>query len=313
MFRGIDMLVGKKTREYLKKLDLPDHDLYELPESKARFSDGAQYRIEVPTVNSAETMRALLETAEKYGVTINRVDETRGIMRHTDEELEEYISLAKDFQVELNLSVGPRAEYDLSPQRATGTSEAGRIGYRLRGMEQVVRAVEDVKRVVELGVRGILVYDEGLLWLLNQMRKDEEIPKDTHFKVSAHCGHGNPVSFKVLEMLGADTINPVRDLTLPMIAAIRQAVKVPIDIHVDNPKSTGGMIRTYEAPEMVRIGAPINLKTGNSALVSHGIPTTKQEGINMAIQAVLCARTVQKYYPEAVQSKKGAKGLAIPK
>jgi len=307
------MLVGKKTREYLKKLDLPDHDLYELPESKARFSDGAQYRIEVPTVNSAETMRALLETAEKYGVTINRVDETRGIMRHTDEELEEYISLAKDFQVELNLSVGPRAEYDLSPQRATGTSEAGRIGYRLRGMEQVVRAVEDVKRVVELGVRGILVYDEGLLWLLNQMRKDEEIPKDTHFKVSAHCGHGNPVSFKVLEMLGADTINPVRDLTLPMIAAIRQAVKVPIDIHVDNPKSTGGMIRTYEAPEMVRIGAPINLKTGNSALVSHGIPTTKQEGINMAIQAVLCARTVQKYYPEAVQSKKGAKGLAIPK
>lgn len=307
------MLVGEKTRTYLRKLGLPDHDLYELPESKLRFPDGAHYRIEVPTVNSAETMRAVLETAEKYGVIINRIDETFGIMRHTDEELEEYIELAKDFQVELNLSVGPRATYDLSPQRATGTFEAGRIGYRLRGMEQIVRAVEDVKRAVELGCRGILVYDEGLLWLLNQMRKDGELPQDVHFKVSAHCGHGNPVSFKVLETLGADSINPVRDLTLPMIAAIRQAVKVPIDIHVDNPKSTGGMIRTYEAPEMVRIGAPIHLKTGNSALVSHGIPTTREEGVRMAFQAVLVVRTVQKYFPEAVQSKKGAAGLAIPK
>lgn len=307
------MLVGKKTREYLKRKGLPDHDLYELPESKFRFPDGAQYRLEVPTVNSPEAMRAVLETAEKHGVTINRIDETRGIMRYTDEALKEFIQLAKDYKVELNLSVGPRAAYDLSPQRATGTAEAGRIGYRLRGMEQVVRAVEDVKRVVELGCRGILVYDEGLLWLLNEMRKDGELPKDLVFKLSAHCGHGNPVSFKVLEMLGADSINPVRDLTLPMIAALRQAVKVPIDIHVDNPASTGGMIRTYEAPEMVRIGAPIHLKTGNSALVSHGIPTTKDEGIRMAIQAVLVDYMLKRYYPEAVQSKKGAKGLAIPK
>ncbi|MEM2440139.1 MAG: peptidase [Candidatus Bathyarchaeia archaeon] len=309
----MEILVGKETRAYLRKKGLPDHDLYELPESKLRFPDGAQYRLEVPTVNTAEAMRAVLETAEKYGVVINRIDETRGIMRHTDEELKGFIQLAKDFKVELNLSVGPRAAYDLSPQRATGTAEAGRIGYRLRGMEQVVRAVEDVKRAVELGCRGILVYDEGLLWLLNEMRKDGELPKDLSFKLSAHCGHGNPVSFKVLEMLGADSINPVRDLTLPMIAAIRQTVKVPIDVHVDNPASTGGMIRTYEAPEMVRIGAPIHLKTGNSVLEKHGLPTTKEDGVKMAIQAVLVDRMVKKYYPEAVQSKKGAKGLAIPK
>ncbi len=307
------MLIGKETRAYLGKKGFPDHDLYELPESKFRFSDGAQYRLEVPTVNSADTFRAILETAEKYGVVINRIDETRGIMIHTDEELKTYIQLAKDYQVELNLSVGPRAQYDLSPQRATGTAEGGRIGYRLRGMEQVVRAVEDVKRVIELGCRGIVVYDEGLLWLLNEMRKDGEIPKDMSFKLSAHCGHGNPISFKVLEMLGANSINPVRDLTLPMIAALRQSVKVPIDIHVDNPASTGGMIRTYEAPDMVRIGAPIHLKTGNSALVSHGVPTTKDEGVRMAIQAVLVDRMMKKYYPEAVQTKKGAKGLVIPK
>lgn len=309
----VTLLVGQKTREYLKKLGFPDRDLYELPTSPLRFPDGAHYRIEIPTVNSPETMRAALETAEKHGIVVNRIDETLGIMRYTDEEIEEYIQIAKDFKVELNMSVGPRAEYDLSPQRATGTPEAGRVGYRLRGMDQVVRAVEDVKRAAELGIRGILVYDEGFLWLLNRMRQDGEIPKDMKFKLSAHCGHGNPLSFKLLEQLGADTINPVRDLTLPMIAALRAAVKVPLDIHVDNPKSTGGMIRTYEAPEIVRIAAPVYLKTGNSALVTHGLPTTEKEGINMARQAILTARMVQKYFPEAKQSQRGASDLAIPR
>ena len=302
-----------KTKEYVKKIGLPDGDDCTLPTSNKEFQDGAQYRLEVPTVNSSEALRAVLETTEKYDVTINRIDETYGIMRYTDEEIEEYIKLAKAYQVEVNFSIGPRAEYDLSPQRATGTAEGSRVGYRLRGMDQVVRAIEDVKRVIELGIRGILVYDEGCLWLLNQMRKDGELPRDIVFKLSAHCGHGNPASFKVLEMLGADSINPVRDLSLPMISSLRQAVSVPIDIHVDNPKSTGGMLRTYEAPEMVRVGAPIHLKTGNSALVTHGLPTTAKEGVNMAIQAVLVSRMVRKHYPEAIQSKKGARGLAIPR
>jgi hypothetical protein len=307
------MLVGKETRAYLARKGFPDHDLNELPESKLRFPDGAQYRLEVPTCNSSATMMAILETAEKSGVVINRIDETRGIMVHTDEELKEYIQIAKDHRVELNLSVGPRAQYDLSPQRATGTAEGGRMGYRLRGMEQVVRAAEDVKRAIGLGCRGILVYDEGFLWLLNEMRKDGEIPRDVKFKLSAHCGHGNPVAFRVLETLGADSINPIRDLSVPMIAALRAAVKAPIDIHVDNPASTGGMIRTYEAPDMVWVGAPIHLKTGNSALVSHGVPTTKDEGVRMATQAVLVDRMMKKYYPGAVQSKKSAADLAVPK
>lgn len=309
----IRLVVGERTRAYLRKLGFPDRDLYELPDSPLRFPDGAHYRIEVPTVNSPECMRAVLETAEKHGVIINRIDETMGIMRYTDEEIEAMKKLAKDYQVEFNMSVGPRAEYDTSTQRAAGTPEAGRIGYRLRGMDQVVRAVEDVKRAVDMGIRGILVYDEGLLWLLNQMRKDGELPKDIKFKLSAHCGHGNPLSFKLLEQLGADTINPVRDLTLPMIAALRATVKVPLDIHIDNPKSTGGMIRTYEAPEIVRIAAPVYLKTGNSALVTHGLPTTEREGINMARQAILTARTVRKYFPEAKQSQRGAPDLAIPR
>ena len=66
---------------------------------------------------------------------------------------------------------------------------------------------------------------------------------DCHFKVSAHTGHGNPCSAKLLERIGADSINPVRDIQLQMLAAMRQAVDCPIDIHTENPKSTGGFIR----------------------------------------------------------------------
>ena len=303
----------EEMKTYLVTKGLPTGDRYDLPTSEQRFPDGAHFRIEVPTCNSAVTFRAIMETAEKHGATVNRVDDTFGIMRYTDESILEFISIAKEYGCELTFSIGPRATYDTSAQRATGTPAGNRIAYRLRGMDQVIRAVEDAKRAIELGVRGLLIYDEGHLWLLNEMRKDGEIPKDVHFKLSAHCGHGNPISFRLLEKLGADTINPVRDLSLPMMATLRQAVKVPLDLHTDNPKSTGGFVRTYEAPEIARIAAPVHLKAGNSALQSHGIPTSKQEGVNMGTQAVLVVRMVEEYFPEAKQSKKGAKGLAIPK
>lgn len=309
----VEVIVGKKTREFLKKLGLPERDLFELPTSPLRFPDGAHFRIEVPTVNTAEAMRAVLETTENYGVVVNRITETYGIMRHTDRELEEYVQLAKDFKVELVMSIGPRAAYDTSAQRATGTVEGARISYRLRGVENLVYAIEDVKRAIHFGIRGILVYDEGLLWVLNEMRKAGEIPKDVKFKLSAHCGHGNPASFKLFESLGADSINPVRDLQLPMIASLRAAVKIPIDIHVDNPRTTGGFIRNYEAPEIVRIAAPVHIKTGNSAVETHGIPTTKEQGKNMALQAVIIHEHIMRYFPEAIQSKRGAPDLAIPK
>src|SRR5699024_11761266 len=67
--------------------------------------------------------------------------------------------------------------------------------------------------------------DEGCLWLLNEMRKAGEIPADCHFKVSAHAGHGNPCSAKLLELIGANSVNPVRDIQLQMLAAMRQAIR----------------------------------------------------------------------------------------
>ncbi len=301
----------ENTRNYLKKLGLPGGDVYDMPTSKKTFPDGATFRMEVPTVNTPEAMKALLETAKDAGVIVNRVDETYGIMRFTDKQINGFTDLAKQYRCEFTMSVGPRATYDTSATRLS--PEGVRIGYRLRGGEQLVRAIEDIKRAVGFGVRGILVYDEGLLWVLGKMRKDGELPADIHLKLSAHCGHGNPASAKLAEELGADTFNPVRDLTLPMMAALRAAVNIPLDLHTDNPPGSGGFIRTYEAPEIARIAAPVHLKAGNSCVAGHGIPTGVAEGIRMAHQVELVVQMVKKYYPEAKQSLPGAKGLAIPK
>ena len=234
------------------------------------------YRIENPTVNTATTAAALLETAEKNGIVINRITETYGMFRHTAAEIKEYCRVCHDHGVELMMSTGPRATYDTG---ATVLSAQGaRIGYRLRGMEQVLRGVEDIKRGYDLGVRAFLIYDEGMLWLAGQMRKDGALPKEIIFKVSAHLGHCNPCSFKLMESLGADSINPVRDLQIPMIAALRQAVTVPLDVHTDNPPGSGGFIRVYEAPEIVRVAAPLHCKTGNSVVSGHGEMTSAADG-----------------------------------
>ena len=300
----------EETRQYLKKLGMPTGDLFDMPTSTARFPDGGAYRIEVPTVNTAESVAALLDTATKNGVVINRVTETYGMFRHTRAEIKEYCRLCNQYGAELLMSTGPRATYDTG---ATVLSPQGvRISYRLRGMEQVLRAVEDIKRGYDLGVRGFLIYDEGMLWLVGQMRKDGALPKDMIFKTSAHLGQCNPCSFRLLESLGADSINPVRDLQIPMIAALRAAVQVPLDVHTDNPPGSGGFIRVYEAPEIVRVAAPLHCKTGNSVVSGHGELTSASDGKKMADQATIVVEMISKYYPEAKQSPLRSSDLHLP-
>ncbi len=293
----------KKTRDFLEKLNLPGGDAYSLPTSEKRFSDGAQYRFEVPGIQSPATMKTLLEELDKYEIPIHRVTQTKGIMMLSDEEIESMVQLAELWSVDLILAIGPRATTDTSA--SVNTPEGVRMGYRLRGQEQIVRAVEDVKRAARLGCRSFLVYDEGCLWVLNKFRAAGEIPKNCKFKISAHAGHGNPCSAKLLEEIGADSINPVRDIQLQMLAAMRQAINIPIDIHTENPKSTGGFIRHYEVPEMIRVASPIYLKTGGSVAKTHSWDSTNEDAKKRAKQISLVKRVIDEYYPEAICSAKG--------
>ena len=293
-----------QTREFLASIGLPKGDAYDLPTSDKRFADGGQYRFEVPGIQSPKVMKALLEAIESYGLYLHRVTQTQGIMRLTDKEIAQMVELADQYQTDLILAIGPRATTDTSA--SVHTQEGVRMGYRLRGQEQVVRAIEEVKRAARLGCRGFLVYDEGCLWVLGKAREAGEIPTDCHFKVSAHAGHGNPCSAALLREIGADSVNPVRDIQLQMLAAMRQAIDCPIDIHTENPKSTGGFIRHYEVPEMIRIAAPIYLKTGGSVAATHSWDSTEDDARKRAKQCSLVKRVIDEYYPEAIWSPRGS-------
>lgn len=288
-----------KTKLNLRKLGIKEPVANHV--SRKRFSDGGQYRFEVPGIQGPNVLNSLITTCEEHDVFIHRITQTKGIMFLLDEEIEEMVSLANEFKADLFLSVGPRATYDTSA--TAQTKEGSRIAYRLRGYDNLVYAIEDVKRAAELGVRGIVIYDEGLLWTLAKLRENGEIAKDMKFKLSAHAGAGNPASAKLFEEIGLNSFNPVRDLQIPMIAAIRETIDIPIDIHTENPKSTGGFIRHYEVPDIIKVAAPVYLKTGGSIAKHHSWDTTEKEAQLRIKQILLVKNMIERYYPEAIFSK----------
>jgi hypothetical protein len=298
-----------RIEDFLQKIGIEEADS-NLEISEKTFPDGAQYRFEVPGIQNPGAMAALVDATDDYGVKVHRVTQTKGIMLLTDNEIEEMVDIALDGRMELFLSVGPRATYDTSA--SANTPEGARIGYRLRGYKNLLYALEDVKRATSLGVRGIVVYDEGLLWVLNKMRNQGELPTNTHFKVSAHCGHGNPASAKLLEEIGANSFNPVRDLQIPMMSAIRKSIDISLDLHMENPKSSGGFIRHYEAPEIIRSAAPVYLKTGGAVAAHHGWETTKSQAAERVRQVYLVQSMINRYYPDAKISNLGTNDMSLP-
>ena len=216
------------TRDFLKRLGLPPGDLFDLPTSAKRFPDGAQYRVEIPSVEGPHALAAVLAEAEARKVRVHRVSQGSGIMLLTDAEIREMAKLGAEARVEVSLFVGPRAAWETGAQI---TAPAGKnLGARQRGMNQVVYAIEDIKRACSLGIRSVLVADEGLLWVVNEMKKAGELPAELVLKVSVQMGAANPVSIRLQEQLGAGTYNTPTDLDLPMLAAIRAAVSLPLDI-----------------------------------------------------------------------------------
>lgn len=314
---GIFMSI-RKARNMLRKVGIPEKDLYELPTSTKTFPDHCHYRIEISGVERPSTLEASIDEAEKRDVPVHRLISTvMGSTLLSRRELEEFVQMAADAKMEVILTPGPRPSWDVGRQFIT---PEGRIsGLRHRGADQLSYVIADIMRSIEIGFRGFLITDEGLLWVLNELKKIGEIPKDVVFKVSIYAGHANPAGAKVLEMLGASTFNPVGDLTLPQLAAIRQAINIPIDIHVYLFESFGGYVRFYECPEMIRVASPCYFKIepgpGTANLYKPWadpklLAFLAREKVKYA---EIIIEIVENNYPEAKLSKKGASDLAIPK
>jgi len=304
------------TRDFLASLGLPRGDAYDLPTSPKRFPDGAQYRVEIPSVEGPRALAAVLEEGEQQRVLIQRVSQGSGIMLLNDAEIREMAVLGHDAGIEVSLFVGPRAAWETSAQAAASAGK--NLGARHRGMDQVVYAVEDIRRACGLGIRSVLVADEGLLWLASEMKRAGRLPAELVLKVSVQMGAANPISVRWMERLGAGTYNVPTDLTLPQMAAIRQAVSLPLDVYVEAPDDFGGFIRHYEVPEMVRVAAPMYVKLG-----LRNAPNIYPSGMHVESTAVALVRErvhragialemIRRYYPDAVTSPRGAPDLGIP-
>ena len=250
----------RSARTILGTLKLPETDAHDLPDSRKRFSDGGQYRIEIPSVEGPRAMEAVLSAADEHEVALHRVSQGSGIMLQTDREIERMVELGRQRGVEVCLFVGPRANWDTGVQAA---SSGGRvIGSSLRGTDQLVYGIEDVLHANRLGIKSVLVADVGQLMVLGRMKTAGDLPPDFVLKISVTLAAANPATARVLEDLGATSINLPVDLSLAQIAAIRRAVDAAIDFYVESPDDLGGVVRHYEIPELVRVAAPIYLKFG---------------------------------------------------
>ena len=304
------------SRNFLKGLGLPGSDLRECPDSSKRFPDGGQYRIEIPSTEGPRCLSAVLEEAGRRKVPVHRVSQGSGILLMTDEEITEMLAIGREAGIEVNLFIGPRATFDIGAQAYSPAGKA--LGLSLRGADQLVFAMLDVKRAVRFGLRSVLVSDLGILEIIARMRAAGELPADLIIKTSVMMAPANPASARILEVLGADTINIPSDLTLPQIAAIREAIKVPIDFYVEAPDNIGGFIRHYEIPELIRVAAPIYLKFGlknapdvypSGSHIENTVIALCQERVR---RAEIACEIIARYCPGAVMSPLRAKDLGIP-
>jgi hypothetical protein len=301
-------------RSFLAEVGLPRGDLNELPDSPKRFPDGAQYRVEIPSTEGPRCLEAVLVEAERLDVRVHRVSQGSGVFMQTDAELDELARQGAEARVEVSLFARPNAAWGLS---ATARAHAG-FAASAHGQEQVVANLEDCRRAAEHGFRSVLIADLGVLSVFSEAKRAGLLPPDMQAKVSVMLPAANPASARVLEGLGASTINLPTDLTLAQIAAIRAAVDVPLDVYVEAPDNVGGFVRHHEIPELIRVAAPVYVKFGlrnapdvypsGTHLESTTVALSRERVRRARLGMELLARSG--YEPRT--SELGAAGLALP-
>ncbi|GGV12486.1 hypothetical protein [Streptomyces spectabilis] len=225
------------------------------------FPDGGAWRTEIPSVEGPEALAVVLDESARLDVPVHRVSQGSGVWMLTDAEITEMVESCAARAVELCLFTGPRGTWDTG---ASTRTESGGAGPRARGHDALAGCVEDALRATGLGVRCLLVADEGVLWTLHRLRAKGLLPTGTTFKVSALTGPVNPASFGVYERLGADSLNVPSDLTLDHLTEIRRVSRAPLDMYAEAPDDLGGYVRMYEVAELIRRGAPLYVKFGLS-------------------------------------------------
>ena len=302
----------------MEKQGIPGRDAYELPTSTKTFPDGANYRIEIAGDERASTLEALIDEARKRDLTVHRVIAAVGGSTYCDfEELKAMAQMAHDEKIEVVMTIGHRKGWDVGSKEMS-TTEGSMQAFRLRGSDHISYHIADMMRNIEAGHRGFLVYDEGVLYLLNKMRSEGLIPPETIFKFSVFGGYCSAAGVKVIEAMGVNSINPLSDVSLPILGSIRKAVNVPLDVYIIIVDSFGGMFRAYEAPEIARIASPCYFKfepgTSETDIYKPWVTEEWHQGLirEKVKIASIVQEIMQRHGPELKTSEKGPKDLVLP-
>jgi len=138
------------------------------------------------------------------------------------------------------------------------------------------------------------------------------------FELSVFAGQANPAGARVAQALGADTFNPLADLSLDMLAAIRASISIPMDIYLCLVNAMGGFVRFYEAAEIARVAAPCYFKiepgTSEADIYAPWNPPAFHDNMirERVRNAAVALELIGRENPNLVCSPTGGTDLAIP-
>lgn len=254
-----------RAKQWLEQNHYPISDAIPLRKSSESFANKALFGVEIPIVNSLAVLEKTLYWLEQYDLPCDRFNETQGSFLLPEQEIKDMLALCADKKIGMVFSLSPRPEYD--PKASFYKSKFGlEQCRRLNNLDAITAALDEAMRLAELGCRGLIVYDVGVLYLLAQMRQQGKLPQNMLFKASSHCMAANPIIAKLLQDNGADSITVMHDVSLVVLQEMRRLcphllLDVPIDVYQDK----GGYIRFNEVSDIVQIAAPVMLKLGASA------------------------------------------------
>lgn len=285
------------------------------PSGKA-FPDGANFRIEIPSVEGPEVLQAVVDAAAKEGITVNRVSQGSGAMLLSRRELRDMAQIGEETGLEVSLFVGPREEFDIgNHSRSTG---GGALAGQARSLRQIRYSVQDVVRAVDQGIASFLIADIGLLDVLRGLQESAELPSELVWKTSVSIAPSNPAALAVLERLGASTINVPSDVTLGQLFEFRTMTDLPIDLYVESPDALAGVVRGHEAADLIRVASPLYVKFGlrnSRALYPSGVHLVSEASAiarEKVHRAAVALEWLEHVGAQFVQSRPGAAGLGVP-
>jgi hypothetical protein len=303
-----------KADELLSRRGVPPES--STPASTVRFADGADFRIEISSVEGPAVLAAVVREAAERGLVVNRVSQGSGAMVLSEAELREMSAIGADAGLEVSLFVGPREGWGLGAQSRAEDGPA--LSGNARGVRQLRFAVEDVLRAIDCGIRGFLVADLGLMRVLAEAQNDGDIPAEVVWKLSAVAAPSNAVALGVLVDLGVDTVNLPSDLTLLELAEMRAVTDVPLDLYLEAPDAMGGVVRGEQIADLIEVAAPLYTKFGlrNSRPLYPSGLHLQADAVAIAREKVHRAQVALEWLRRcgslAKQSEPGAAGLGIP-